>query len=227
MIRAAIFDIDCTLVVTGGAGMRALSYALSSFDDRFEELPPDYSPHGKTDPLIFHELFDRFLGRPPDSAEQDRLKASYLGRLTSEMRQCTDQYIVLPGVTELLDRLSAEGIALGLGTGNYAEGAHIKLRQGNLNRYFTFGGFGCDAQCRTEMLRTAVARSTFSAEECVIIGDTPRDIDAARGIGSRVIAVATGVHSLDDLAGADLAVPTLEDRRVYDFLIEKTSRTNV
>jgi len=221
MVRAAIFDVDCTLVVTGGAGMRALSYALCSFDDRFEGLPEDYSPHGKTDPLIFHELFDRFIGRPPDAAEEARLKTAYLERLTFEMVQCTDQYRVLPGVLELLDRLMVEGLALGLGTGNYAEGAQIKLKQGNLNRYFTFGGFGCDAKCRTQMLRAAVGRCSFEADECVIIGDTPRDIEAANGIGAQVIAVATGIHSLKELAAADLAVSTLEDRRVYDFLIAK------
>jgi phosphoglycolate phosphatase-like HAD superfamily hydrolase len=117
-------------------------------------------------------------------------------------------------VVELLDRLIDDGVLLGLTTGNVEEAAHIKLQRANLNRYFSFGGYGSDSPDRTELTRIALDRAALVSgrnldlADCFSCGDTPRDIEAGHGAGIRVTGVATGEFTLEELkeAGADAAI---------------------
>jgi phosphoglycolate phosphatase len=111
---------------------------------------------------------------------------------------------VCPGVLATLDELERRGVALGLGTGNYAGAARLKLERFGLWSRFSFGGFGDDTCDRVEVIgrgaRDGRASCGATAEELVVIGDTPADIAAARAVGARVLAVATGPYALEALA---------------------------
>jgi phosphoglycolate phosphatase len=108
---------------------------------------------------------------------------------------------------------------LGLATGNVEEAAHIKLSRANLNRFFSFGGYGSDSPDRTELTKKALERGelvsgrTLDREHCVSCGDTPRDVEAGHGAGIRVVGVATGEYTVEELleAGADAAVKSLRE----------------
>ena len=112
---------------------------------------------------------------------------------------------------------------LGLATGNVELGARIKLDRGNLNRYFTFGGFGSDAEDRTELVRRAAVKAAdkkgtpIDNANIFVIGDTPLDIDAGKRAGFQTVGVGTGSYSADQLlaAGATFVVPDFEQGRDY------------
>jgi phosphoglycolate phosphatase len=122
--------------------------------------------------------------------------------------------VVKDGVEELLDRLIDDGILLGLTTGNVEEAAHIKLARANLNRFFSFGGYGSDSPDRTELTKKALERGDLVSGEaldrdrCFSCGDTPRDVEAGHGAGIRVVGVATGEYTAEELldAGAEAAI---------------------
>ncbi|MGH2924131.1 MAG: HAD hydrolase-like protein, partial [Solirubrobacterales bacterium] len=132
--------------------------------------------------------------------------------------ESSDGYRVMPGTEDLLERLIDAGVLLGLTTGNVEGAAHIKLARANLNRFFSFGGYGSDSPDRTELTRRALDRggvvfgSELDRSRCFSIGDTPRDVEAGHGAGIRVTGVATGKYSVDELlaADADAAVPSLK-----------------
>ena len=215
-MSVALFDIDGTLILTGGAGMRALARAArdrSILECALDDLHPD----GKTDPLIIRELM-RFCGRETECTDEmvSGFLSSYVALLKEEMASCAELRI-LPGVPELLAALSKDpSCVVGLATGNVEDGAWIKLRHAQLDKFFKFGGFASDAEERTELVRIAIERgralASNEAETAFVIGDTPRDIVHGREAGARTIAVATGKYSLDELRShePDLAVPTLE-----------------
>jgi phosphoglycolate phosphatase-like HAD superfamily hydrolase len=199
-----LFDIDGTLMLSSGAGMRALRRAFArrhGVADGTAGIHPD----GKTDPLIVTEMFQVHLGRDPEGAEVPALIAEYEGLLGAELR-ATPGADVLPGVRALLAELAARGEPLGLCTGNSATGARIKLEHVGLWHCFPFGGFGSDDIERSRIVRVAWERGRaacgrdFAPDEVLVIGDTPRDIAAARAVGVRVAAVATGPHSHAALA---------------------------
>jgi phosphoglycolate phosphatase-like HAD superfamily hydrolase len=214
---AILFDIDGTLIVTGGAG--AESWRLA-----FEELygvPADigrYTDAGMTDPEVGRRTFENVIGREPSPRELARLLArrnTLLPRVIAESKG----YRVLPGVTELLPRLCEDGYLLGLTTGGVETAAHIKLERAHLNRYFHFGGYGSDSTDRVELTRKAINQASrilgepLSREQVLDVGDTPHDVDAAHAAGAVSVGVATGHYSTDQLAeaGADFVLPTLED----------------
>jgi phosphoglycolate phosphatase len=122
-------------------------------------------------------------------------------------------------VLELLEKLIDDGITLGLTTGNVEEAAHIKLARANLNRFFSFGGFGSDSPDRTELTKKALERANLVLGEgldlgrCFSCGDTPRDVEAGHGAGIRVVGVATGEFTLEELreAGADAAIASFRE----------------
>ena len=128
-------------------------------------------------------------------------------------------YQVKPGVRELLERLTAEDYLVGLTTGNLEPAAHAKLRRGGLDHYFSFGGYGSDAERRVDLTRRAIERARRLAGEelpssaILAVGDTPRDVEAGHGAGIKVVGVATGEYSVAELdgAGADWTVPTLAE----------------
>jgi beta-phosphoglucomutase-like phosphatase (HAD superfamily) len=212
-IRAVLFDIDGTLLVTGGAGGVAWQRA-------FEELhgvEADVAEHtdaGMTDPEIAAIVFREVIGRPGSHQERARAIGCYLKHLPETVAE-SDGYRVMPGIESLLERLIDDGLLLGLVTGNIEAAAHIKLARANLNRFFTYGGYGSDSADRTAVTRTALQRGslvsggTLANGSCIAVGDTPRDVEAGHGAGIRVVGVATGAYSVEELsvAGADWATP--------------------
>ncbi len=202
-----LMDIDGTLISTAGAGRRAMQRAFARHCDRADALD-GVKLGGMTDRAIIREGL-RNAGRPGDDALIDAVLATYVPELAEEMTRC-DGYRVHAGIVEAMDALAAAaGLALGLGTGNIAAGARLKLERGDLWRRFAFGGFGCDHEDRAELLRIGrdrgAARLGRDAGQCrtVIVGDTQRDIRAARAIGAAVVAVGTGGNPLDALCDAD------------------------
>lgn len=201
-----LFDIDGTLVHSGGAGRRALDRAFLRETGRSDAL--DFNFGGLTDPLIVRTGLQN-AAIEPTAARREALLAAYLEALPEEVA-AADTYRVHPGVVELLDRLVREPRgALGLGTGNLERGARVKLERVGLNGYFPFGGFGSDSEDRAELLRMGAERGAarlgraLDACRVVIIGDTPRDVSAAHAIGATCIAVATGPFEREALVAAE------------------------
>src|SRR5262245_31475687 len=213
---AVLFDIDGTLITTGGAGAVAWRRA-------FEELygvPADigaFSDAGMTDPEVGRATFAHTVGHTPTEAELDAVMAARLRYLPEAVDE-SEGYRVLPGVLELLPRLERRGYLLGLTTGGVEPAARIKLARRHLNRYFGFGGFGSDSENRTELTKVAIKRAKalhgngLDPRACLVIGDTPLDIAAAHGAGAVAIGVASGHYDAAALrdAGADYVIETLE-----------------
>jgi len=218
-MRLVLFDIDGTLILTHGAGMRAFYRAFQEvFDitvDR-EVICPD----GKTDPLIAKEILSYF-GKENCWNEQsrDQLFATYLTFLRQEMRWAreNESIHILPGVRELLAGLSTEPeFLVGLVTGNLEQGARIKLEYAGLSQYFRFGGYGSDSEDRTTVTRMGIRRGAdliapSPLEAAFVIGDTPLDIVHGHAAGAGVIAVASARYSAEHLQPCrpDLLVPAL------------------
>jgi phosphoglycolate phosphatase len=214
---AILFDIDGTLISSGGAG--AASWRLA-----FEELygvPADigkYTDAGMTEPDVGRRTFVQVLGREPDAREFARLLARRNELLVKTVAE-SKGYRVLPGVKELLPRLSRDGYLLGLTTGGLEAAAHIKLERGHLNRYFHFGGYGSDSMDRTELTRKAIERGSrilgkpLGHADVLVVGDTPLDIAAAHDVGVTAVGVATGHYGKQELAdaGADYVLSSLEE----------------
>jgi phosphoglycolate phosphatase-like HAD superfamily hydrolase len=214
--RAVIlFDVDGTLISTGGAGARSWRWAF----DRLYGIPADiqrFSETGMTDPVVGRSTFRGVLGREPTSSELSRLLAAYLRRLPREVTSSLG-YRVLPGAEPLLRRLSRAGHLLGIVTGALERAARVKLARGELNRFFAFGGFGSDSDDRVELTSKAIERAGARVLDGVeprsvfVVGDTPRDVEAALGVGAVPIGVASGRYDAPDLlrAGAVDVVSSL------------------
>ncbi len=231
-MNLALFDIDGTLIQTGGAGKRAFGRAMEELLGVVDPLA-EVRLDGKTDLLILQEAL-RNAGRESLSdAEQEALYRRYVCLLEAELEADAGSYSVLPGVRELLDELAQdEGVLVGLATGNLELGARAKLSPGDLNRFFEFGGFGSDSPDRTELIRTAVRRGRArngGAEfrQVFVLGDTPQDILHGRAAGARVVAVATGNYPAEALAAyaPDLVVERFSPvEPVLRFLREGSGR---
>ncbi|HWM09787.1 MAG TPA: HAD family hydrolase [Solirubrobacteraceae bacterium] len=214
--RVLLFDIDGTLVSTGGAGAVAWKQA-------FEELhgiPADigeFTDAGMTDPDVGARTFAAVMGREPTAHELAQLLQRRLEHLPEAVAE-SEGYRVLPGVPERLRQLSRDGHLLGIITGNGDGAAHIKLARGDLNRWFTFGAYAVAGLDRAGIVRQAVERGEAMLGRDVpnaqifVIGDTPRDVEAAHAAGCTAIAVATGHYDVAALreAGADRVVETME-----------------
>ncbi|MEZ4296727.1 MAG: HAD hydrolase-like protein [Polyangiaceae bacterium] len=209
-----LFDIDGTLVSTGGAGRRAIDRAFREHTGA--EVTLDFSFAGMTDPAIVRRGLTS-LGRPAPPEAIAAVLDAYLRALEQEVATAPS-FVVHEGVVDILARAATwSRVALGLGTGNIKGGAKVKLGRASLFDRFSFGGFGCDAEDRAELLAAGAARGaahlSVSVTDCrvVIIGDTPKDIAAARAIGAESIGVGTGPYSATDLktAGATWSFDTL------------------
>jgi phosphoglycolate phosphatase len=210
----ALFDIDGTLVSCGGAGRRSMERMFADLGVPASACAFDFG--GMTDRAIVRQSLGN-AGLGDDEVTMERCLAGYLSHLRDEVPR-SPTYTVRPGVLELLSRLEAiTGVAVGLGTGNIEEGARVKLTRGELAHRFSFGGFGSDHEDRAQLLaigaERGAARLGKPLRDCrvVVIGDTPRDVAAARAIGAECLAVATGTHALDVLrdAGAHVAIEHL------------------
>lgn len=214
---AILFDIDGTLIITGGAG--ATSWRLA-FDELYG-IPADigeFTDTGMTDPDVGRQTFAAVLHRQPERKEFTRLlerRLHYLHRTVAESKD----YRVLAGVEELLPRLIDDGYLLGLVTGNLEAAAHIKLHRAGLNRFFSFGGYGSDSTDRGELTRIALKRAALvygepvTPEQAIVVGDTPHDVAGAHAAGMACVGVGSHHFTVDQLreAGADYAVATLEE----------------
>ena len=217
--RLWLFDIDGTLVDTGGAGMRALQEAAV---ECYGAEGPSLDLAGSTDLGVLGGILAHFdLEHVAD--EEERFFASYLRRLEWNLAQGGYAGRVLPGAEELLDALARrDGITVGLLTGNIAAGAGAKMRHYGLDRHFGFGAYGCDHADRNHLGPVALERAAlhagreFSPEETLVIGDTPKDVACAKAMGARCLAVATGRFSAEQLraCGADMVVQGLDDSAI-------------
>lgn len=230
MPKLILFDIDGTLLLTAGAGRRAIVAALrEEVDDvhPFERIRFD----GKTDPQIVAEMLE--MAGQVESRESERVRRlcrRYLDFLARELERPTTRTTLMPGVERLLDRLEAwPGVMLGLLTGNLAEGAALKLRSGGIDpSRFRVGAYGSDAAHRPALPEIAARRAEpfFGriprGSEVVIIGDTPADIHCGEAISARAVAVATGSYSASDLAacGPHAVFEDLSDtERVFEAIL--------
>lgn len=215
--RAILFDIDGTLLVTGGAGGVAWQRGFEQLYG-VEANIAEHTDAGMTDPEIAAIVFREVIGREGSPEERSRAIGCYLKHLPDAVAE-SDGYRVMPGVEELLDRLIDDGVLLGLVTGNIEAAAHIKLARAHLNRFFSFGGYGSDSANRTEVTKSALRRGelvsggTLKDGASISVGDTPRDITAGHGAGIKVVGVATGSYTVDQLTqvGADWAIPQVSD----------------
>jgi len=203
-LKLLLFDLDWTLIYTGGAGVRALDY---SFEKLFKiaQAMKGVSPDGKTDPAICREMVLVHLSREPKTGEIEALCRGYVDRLKVEVPAAAG-YRILPGIPLLLEALTGRAdVFLGLGTGNLEEGARIKLARADLMKYFKFGGYGSDAEARSEVLQCAVRRGealvgrSVAARNVVVIGDNIRDVEAGKAIGAVTLAVASGPMKYEEL----------------------------
>jgi phosphoglycolate phosphatase-like HAD superfamily hydrolase len=200
-MRVLLFDIDGTLVHTGGAGGAAL---FQAFREEFAAADRgQVALSGRTDRSICKDLLG--LHGLEDSAENwQRLREAYLQRLPEYLPRYPGR--VLPGVARLLGDLAGQAdAALGLLTGNLQEGARIKLAHFELDHYFAFGGYGDEHHDRNDVARTALQAAgryldgRAGTPSVWVVGDTPLDVACGRAIGARVLAVATGSHSRREL----------------------------
>jgi phosphoglycolate phosphatase-like HAD superfamily hydrolase len=206
--KLVLFDIDGTILYTGGAGRRAMQRALLEV---FGATGPikGFPFAGKTDPQIIVELMT-LAGYAPNLIRKrlPRFWGRYVEYLGEELNR-TDGFKVYPGVVDLIGALrETDGVILGLQTGNIQQGARLKLEPTKLNPFFPVGAFGDDSHDRNELPRIAVGRvrkqykKNFRGQEVVIVGDTPADISCARHFGARVVVVATGFQDRKDLVEA-------------------------
>jgi phosphoglycolate phosphatase len=205
--KLILFDIDGTLIDTGGAGARSWAWAFERLFDRRVDIA-EHSTAGMTDPAIGRATFKKVMEREPTSAELTGLMASYQAVLPDFVAS-SDSYRVLDGVRALLEHLTDAGIALGLTTGGLQAAAHAKLGRGQLNHFFLLGGYGSDSEDRVALTLAAVKRGegllgqTLDMREVFVVGDTPLDIAAAEGVGAVSVGVASGRYDVEELRAAD------------------------
>jgi phosphoglycolate phosphatase-like HAD superfamily hydrolase len=211
-----LFDIDGTLVRTGGAGKVAMEAGLvAAFG--VSELRDEVPYSGRTDVAIGRDLL-RVHGIDPTPANQLKLREAYLSHLPESLK--SKGGTVCPGVPELLAAVADKpGVVLGLLTGNVQRGAMHKLGHFGLWDYFVCGGFGDEHFDRDDVARSALASvrthlgAAVNPSDVWVIGDTPLDVSCARAIGANAVAVATGWHPVEELAGCqpDLLFDDLSD----------------
>jgi len=215
--RIVLFDIDGTLVSTGGAGAVAWKQA---FED-LHGVPADigqYTDAGMTDPDVGAKTFAAVMHREPTARELAQLIQRRLEHLPEAIAQ-SEGYRVLPGVPERLRQLSHDGHLLGLITGNGDGAAFVKLSRGDLMRWFSFGAYATAGVDRAGIVRRAVERGEAMLgcdvpnSDILVVGDTPLDIEAAHAADCTAVGVATGHYDAAALreAGADHVLETLEE----------------
>jgi len=215
-----LWDIDGTILQSGGAGMKALRTALEAVFGKSGSLD-GIEFAGRTDPWIMRQIFSRF----GIEATQENLASyvdGYIAALPGSLAASSAR--ILPGVLEILARATEQpGVAQGLLTGNIRRGAQAKLGFHGLWRHFPIGAFGDDSEARNELGPHALRRARghwgvdFPPERVWVVGDTPHDILCARAFGARVLAVATGASNASALAalGPDAVLEHLGDTEAF------------
>lgn len=221
--RLVLFDIDGTLVLTGGAGMRAMNRACEDLVGHGNALD-GIQLAGRTDWIILQDAAAR-VGRELHRDLLHELRTRYVVHLREEiLLPGRGIKAVMPGIREALDALSERpDVALGLLTGNFIEGARIKLEHFDLWKYFRCGAYGDDASDRNALVPIAIRRARearvadVSPACVVVIGDTPHDIACAQAAGAVSIGVATGHYTADQLraCGAEIVFSDLSDTEAF------------
>jgi phosphoglycolate phosphatase-like HAD superfamily hydrolase len=226
-VRLLLFDIDGTLILTGGAGSRAMTRAFAA-SHGLEDALQRVDLAGRTDRIIMRDALTQ-AGRDHEDVDLDEFREAYCEALREEIQKPGNgRRGLLPGVKPLLDRLAArDDVRLALLTGNFRASAEIKLAAFGVWDYFSWGAFADDAIERDDLIRIAHARHEtehgrlIEPERVVVIGDTPHDIRCARAGGAKVVAVATGNYDraallqhapdalFDDLADTDAVMSAL------------------
>ncbi|MBU8900062.1 haloacid dehalogenase-like hydrolase [Corallococcus sp. M34] len=223
-----LFDIDGTLVTTGGAGRRSMELAFEKLHGR-RDACDSFSMSGMTDRAIVRKALS-IIGAPVSEQAISAVVDSYVAHLSEEVHKVDDSaFRVHPGMREAVHAARARaGFAVGLGTGNVRPGARVKLERVRIHDQFSFGGFGCDHEDRVELIRAGAmagaAQFGVPFAECrvVIIGDTPKDVHAAKGIGAECIGVGTGNFSAAQLreAGAEWAFADFSEPAALSALLD-------
>lgn len=229
MRKLVLFDIDGTLVLTGGAGLRAMTRACEELVGHADALG-NIPVAGRTDRIILHDAL-RQMGRELDDDLFAALRDRYVTLLQEEIHhRGTGIKAVLPGVRELVESLhERDDVFLALLTGNFEEGARIKLQHFDLWKYFRCGAYGDDAADRNDLVAFAVQRASacglpqLAPGDVLVVGDTPHDIACARASGAVAVAVATGTYTVDQLRDADVVFPDLTDTRSFLELVGATA----
>jgi phosphoglycolate phosphatase len=240
MRKLVLFDIDGTLVLTGGAGIRAMNRAceeLVGHPQALEGIPVA----GRTDRIILTDVATR-AGHSLDDGLLDQLRERYIAHLRTEIERPgrlqsfeslgprSGIKAVMPGIRELLEILDRRSdVLLGLLTGNFQQGALIKLEHFDLWRYFQCGAFGDDSADRNDLVPFDVERARHRGLDDIepsrifVVGDTPHDVACARAVGAVPIAVATGGFTSDQLreSGADIVYENLADPTPFLKLLEE------
>ena len=218
MPHLILFDIDGTLVLTGGAGSRAMARAFREVflvEDAFDGI----AMPGRMDPHIVADAAAR-AGVALEAGLLSRFRERYIQCLTEEIARPGPRKGVLPGVPILLRALHGRpDVFLALLTGNYTHAARIKLEYFDLWRYFSCGAYGEEATERTKLVPIAIARAracgapSAALDRAVVVGDTPLDVACAHAAGAAAVAVATGGHSAGELSasGAEIVFEDLTD----------------
>jgi phosphoglycolate phosphatase len=227
MAKIVLFDIDGTLVLTGGAGSRAMNRA---FEDvfrvaaAFEGVPM----HGRTDRGLLEDALAR-NGIVLEDGLLGRFRDRYFERLRKTIHEPGPRKGPMPGVRDLLDALDARpDVFLALLTGNYEQAARIKLEHFDLWRYFRCGAYGGDVVDRNELFPLALSRAygcgapRLPASDVLVVGDTVLDVACAAAAGARSVAVATGPSDVETLrlSGADVVLEDLGDAAAFLTLLE-------
>ncbi|MGJ8696235.1 MAG: HAD family hydrolase [Verrucomicrobiaceae bacterium] len=223
MGKLILFDVDCTLVNTGGAGITALQDAVKVV---FGNEGPPLDLAGSTDSGIVRGLFEHF-GKPFDAEVEAEFYRVYLPLMEANLRDESFGGRVLDGVHELLPDLEEAGHTLGLLTGNIERGGLIKVAHYGLAEHFQFGSYGDDHWDRNKLGPIAIERANvhtgrnFTSDDVIVVGDTCKDVACAQAIGAPCLAVATGSVSAEQLerCGADLVVADLLSPEVRRFLV--------
>lgn len=214
MGKVLLFDIDHTLLYSGGAGVLAMDLAFRDLfgpENGFAKI--EFS--GRTDTAIFRDALRLHDIDGDFSTYLERFKEAYFHYL--ERTLPTTQGSLMPGIASLLEDLSGrDEVQLGLATGNFRRGAELKLGHYRILHHFRDGGFGDDSEDRAQIVRLALQRLAGSPEatqQVVVIGDTPHDIASAKANGAIAVGVATGKYGPEDLrrSGADVVFPDLSD----------------
>jgi phosphoglycolate phosphatase-like HAD superfamily hydrolase len=228
-MKILLFDIDGTLMLSGGAGRRAIDRAffdLYGITGAFEGIVPD----GNTDPKIFSEIVaNHHLSIADETSAFEELAACYAEHMRTEMHLSEGAHL-MPGVLPLLDHLSERpDITLGLLTGNFETTGRIKLDRFDLNRFFSFGAFSSDHADRVQLVPVAVeraeahlGRSIGLGRHVVVIGDTPMDVACALANGATAVGVAASRYSVSELesAGAHAALGSLATLSAFTGVID-------
>jgi len=203
-MQVCLFDIDGTLINSGGAGGAAM---LAAIQEEFGASGPlyDIPAAGRTDRAIAFDVFNAY-DLPFSELSYRQFLDCYLKLLPTHLKACEPMGLVFPGMPETLDLLSQrDDIVLGLLTGNFREAAYLKLEHYGMHHHFDFGGFGDKFTSRNDVAKEALGHvlerlgNDFDPADIWVIGDTPADVECARSIGANVVAVATGIYSAEEL----------------------------